>query len=102
MKARHQEASDARGMCHLPDPSSSISSWNGILTSREMGPVTMLGGPRLQSSAYSGGPCQEPPCSPPGCPGSLGSRCFCDEKPDASAPEFNGRPGVSGLRFSLQ
>eukprot|EP00959_Pyramimonas_sp_CCMP1952_P174910 3655121-Pyramimonas_sp.AAC.1 len=37
---------------------------------------------------FSGTPCQETPCLPPGCPGFLGFRWFC-----------KGRPGVSGLGF---
>eukprot|EP00959_Pyramimonas_sp_CCMP1952_P466003 9489259-Pyramimonas_sp.AAC.1 len=44
---------------------------------------------------YSGGPCQETPCSPPGCAGLLGFRWFWDGRRDVPRPNMNGRPGQS-------
>eukprot|EP00959_Pyramimonas_sp_CCMP1952_P328238 6872254-Pyramimonas_sp.AAC.1 len=51
------------------------------------------------TNTYSGNPCQEAPCLPPGCPGFLGFRWFRYEKRDVPTPKTNGRPGVSGLGF---
>ncbi|CAK0788070.1 unnamed protein product [Prorocentrum cordatum] len=48
---------------------------------------------------YSGGPCQETPCLPPGCPGFLGVPWLCGGKHDAPTPKVHGHPGVSGLGF---
>eukprot|EP00959_Pyramimonas_sp_CCMP1952_P198600 4154286-Pyramimonas_sp.AAC.1 len=44
---------------------------------------------------YSGGPFQETPCLPPGCPGFLRLRWFCNGKCGVPTPQIYGRPGVS-------
>eukprot|EP00959_Pyramimonas_sp_CCMP1952_P127239 2661595-Pyramimonas_sp.AAC.1 len=49
---------------------------------------------------YSGDPCQETQCLPPGCSGFLGFRWLCCGKSDVPTPTINGRPGVSGLGFA--
>eukprot|EP00959_Pyramimonas_sp_CCMP1952_P331930 6950485-Pyramimonas_sp.AAC.1 len=64
----------------------------------------MRGGRRSNSSSpgacppgggfsYSGDPCQETLGVPPGCPGFLGFRWFCDGNRDVPAPEISGRSG---------
>eukprot|EP00959_Pyramimonas_sp_CCMP1952_P435089 9110592-Pyramimonas_sp.AAC.1 len=55
--------------------------------------------PQTRAFWYSGGPCQETADLPPGCPGFLGFRWYCDGTRDVPTPKKHGRPGVSGLGF---
>ena len=57
--------------------------------------------PRMREGmrTYSGSPCQETPCLPPGCPGCLGFRWSYPRKRQVPWPKIDRPPGGSGLGF---